>query len=158
MSNAGEDGIRASLNTYYSSKSTAQATYLLTVGLIAVGVISLRIYRLPLTLILSVLVAASVRMAFRVTYWGRLSQRVLSVPPDTQPGRPLIYAFHEGAVENLEKEWFWHPTVLKYWPGRKVHTNLRIWSLFVIAFVIAWIILNYTPFLVSSPVPLTYSF
>ena len=31
------DELRASLNEYYSSKSTAQATYLLTVALIAVG-------------------------------------------------------------------------------------------------------------------------
>ena len=158
LSNVGEEGIRASLNAYYSSKVTAEAIYLLTVGLIAVGAIVLRIYRLPLTLILSALAALSVRMAFRTIYWGKLSQRVLSVPPKTQPKCPLIYALHEGAVESLEKEWFWRPTKLKYWSGRSLYTNLRIWLLLVTVFVLAWVILNYTPFLVSSPVPLTYSF
>lgn len=128
------DELRASLNEYYSSKSTAQATYVLTVALIAVGLIGLRISKFPLALILSILAAASVRMAYRISYWGMLSHRVLYVAPENEKGRTKIYALHEGAYENVQEGLFWRSKPLR-------------WLLLVVTFLVTLWVLNGTAIL-----------
>lgn len=156
MPYAEEDQLRTSLNAYYSSKCNAQATYLLTVGVVAIGVIGLQVNRMLLPLILAGLVAITFRMLVRTVYWGKLSHLVLAVPLLLDK-RPMIYALHEEVVNTLEQRWWWRTTFVRC--GRvSLSINLRIWSLTGAVGILTFAALTYLPILARLPVPLTYAF
>jgi hypothetical protein len=136
-----EEAARASLLAYYSDKSTAHAVFLLTVGIIAVSLVALPIQRYLLIALLSVSAGASAYVVYRMLYWGKLSQRVLHVPPHEEGGRPLMFALHEGAVIRLEEEsWAWRASrgngiLLGFFAGIWVLIILGILSKYGLLFV-----------------------
>jgi hypothetical protein len=122
---------RASVLAYFSDKSTAHAIFLLTAGLIAVSIVTLPIQRNMLLVLLSVTAAVSVYIIYRMLYWGKLSNRVLSAPPDEEEGRPLLYALYEGALKQVEKEsWAWRASQ-KY--GLVIGFGAGMWMAIILA-------------------------
>jgi hypothetical protein len=76
-----QDDDQGSLLQYYSSGTTAHATYLLTLALIGAALLALGqiLQRYVLISSLSIIVGASIWTGFRLLFWGSLSDAVIHV-------------------------------------------------------------------------------
>lgn len=101
---------------------------MLTTGLIAVGLIGLRIQKDLLIVILSVLAPISARMLYRIRYWGKLSHRIIWVPIEKGKETSMV-TLHEAAVARVEKESFFFS-----------HAGIRL-AFLAIIFGLTWIVL-----------------
>jgi hypothetical protein len=106
---------RVSLLEHFSGKTTAQATNLLSEAFVATSISALvqlfpaSIHKLILVPTLSLLLAISMRTAYRIVYYGRLSSRVLNAKPDDskRQGKTRIYHLYEKVVDTVQAEKGW---------------------------------------------------
>jgi hypothetical protein len=78
-----EDETQGSLLQFYSSETTAHATYLLTFALIGAALLAIGQVLQPwfLLAVLSLIFAFSVWTGFRILYWGTLANSIIYVNP-----------------------------------------------------------------------------
>jgi hypothetical protein len=102
--------IRESLLSYYASQATSQATILLTIVLVAIGVLQLDANRLPVVVsngILSLLAAVGVRSLIRIAYWGAMATHIQNAAPRTDGDYAtlrLMSQLQEGALAGVKGE------------------------------------------------------
>jgi hypothetical protein len=140
--------IRASLLSYYASQTTSQATILLTIVLVAIGVLQLDVNRLPTVvsnIVLSVLVAAAVRSLLKILYWGALATGIQNVRPANLDGS-LMSRYQYGALDEIKGK-TWKEEGRKVNPAGRLEAWLfaRSWTnmaICIVVFLIMWALLQ----------------
>jgi hypothetical protein len=160
MSDEIEYDVRKSLLAHYSSQTTAHASYLLTMTLVALGVIALRPSWPWLATTTFLLSMVFFRTAFRTWYWGCIAHAILFVdknvgdPKRFQPRHKELLdsglktvKLHAAAATYVDKE---HPWIA--WYG-----SFWYWKSWVFPIVFALVLALGLAVLAACPDPIPHA-